>query len=336
MSPAADVDVAARPLLGPLLAAVSRSFYLSLRFLPPPVRETLGVSYLLARAADTIADVESRPAVERLSLLRHLKTVLAGSPGNSLLAELREFASGVPHAGEQELLNRMDECLHVFYQLPTLARRRVEILLGHILRGMELDLERFPESEPMRCLATRAELEEYTWLVAGCVGEFWTWICADQLPGVYTRDPGEMAILGKEYGQGLQLINILRDQAADAAIGRCYLPEESLRKAGLHGPVQWPAEDWAPWHAVRTGLLAEAHRHLQSGWKYAASLRSLRLRFAALMPLLIGAATLAGISRLPAGGAPAAFRIPRSEVRRLIRRALWMSMTNRIPIPHVP
>ena len=52
----------ARPLQGSLLAAVSRSFYLSLRFLPSPVRGALSVSYLLARAADTIADVEASPA----------------------------------------------------------------------------------------------------------------------------------------------------------------------------------------------------------------------------------------------------------------------------------
>ena len=39
-------------LLGDLLRQVSRSFYLSLAILPRPLREPLGLAYLLARAAD--------------------------------------------------------------------------------------------------------------------------------------------------------------------------------------------------------------------------------------------------------------------------------------------
>src|SRR4029079_1139309 len=43
-------------LLGDLLRQVSRSFYLSLAILPRPLREPIGLAYLLARAADTVAD----------------------------------------------------------------------------------------------------------------------------------------------------------------------------------------------------------------------------------------------------------------------------------------
>ncbi|MCI0869448.1 MAG: squalene/phytoene synthase family protein, partial [Chloroflexi bacterium] len=43
-------------LLTDLLKGVSRSFYLTLRVLPGGIREPVGLAYLLARAADTIAD----------------------------------------------------------------------------------------------------------------------------------------------------------------------------------------------------------------------------------------------------------------------------------------
>ena len=43
-------------LLRGLLRQVSRSFYLSLAILPRPLREPIGLAYLLARAADTVAD----------------------------------------------------------------------------------------------------------------------------------------------------------------------------------------------------------------------------------------------------------------------------------------
>ena len=39
-----------------LLSAVSRSFYLSMRFLPREMRPGVAVGYLLARATDTVAD----------------------------------------------------------------------------------------------------------------------------------------------------------------------------------------------------------------------------------------------------------------------------------------
>nr|MBR9810877.1 squalene/phytoene synthase family protein [bacterium] len=40
-----------------VLKDVSRSFYLSLRFLPKGFRAPTSIGYLLARASDTIADV---------------------------------------------------------------------------------------------------------------------------------------------------------------------------------------------------------------------------------------------------------------------------------------
>src|SRR5437667_11202004 len=39
-----------------ILRSVSRSFYLSIRFLPAQLRQPIALAYLLARATDTIAD----------------------------------------------------------------------------------------------------------------------------------------------------------------------------------------------------------------------------------------------------------------------------------------
>jgi len=309
---------------------VSRSFYLSLRFLPPPVRAPLSVSYLLARAADTIADVEASPAVQRLNLLAQFRHALTDGAGTGFLTGAVDFSTKVVHAGERELLERLGECFGQLGKMTPGSQEKVRTVLGHILDGMTLDLQRFPDALRLRCLAAEAELDQYTWLVAGCVGEFWTAICAAELPGVFTRPEAEMTALGGRFGKGLQLINILRDQAGDAAIGRCYLPGESLRAAGLSGEVTWPAVHWRPWHAVRRDLTARARTYLADGWVYAASQRSMRLRFATLMPLLIGAGTLTRMEALPPDGPPAAVKVPRVEVKRHARRALWMALTGRI------
>ena len=55
---------------GKLLEGVSRSFYLTLKALPHGVREPLSLAYLLARAADTMADTAQVPTAVRSECLR--------------------------------------------------------------------------------------------------------------------------------------------------------------------------------------------------------------------------------------------------------------------------
>src|SRR5215472_8598997 len=57
------------PELWRLLKGVSRSFYLSVRFLPSRIRPAIALGYLLARASDTIADANSLAAADRLKIL---------------------------------------------------------------------------------------------------------------------------------------------------------------------------------------------------------------------------------------------------------------------------
>lgn len=61
-----------------LLKRVSRSFYLSVRVLPEAVAAQIGLAYLLARAADTIADTDLLPPSVRLELLTELDRACAG------------------------------------------------------------------------------------------------------------------------------------------------------------------------------------------------------------------------------------------------------------------
>ena len=64
-----------RDLGGPLLASVSRSFYLTIRILPAKLRGPIGLAYLLARASDTIADSAHDPV--QAFELDEMKHVLA-------------------------------------------------------------------------------------------------------------------------------------------------------------------------------------------------------------------------------------------------------------------
>ncbi len=314
-----------------LLASVSRSFYLSLRFLPGPVRAPLSLSYLLARAADTIADNPAHtPALDPARLLEEMHDLLATGDHSRMDAvqgfceKAAAFAAGVTHEGERCLLQRMAECFTALAATPDPAAMLIRRVLDLIIRGQRLDLQRFTPGT-LHALTTESELEEYTWLVAGCVGEFWTDICAVQLPGFSSLPVVEMRSLGLAYGKGLQLINILRDQPKDIAAGRCYLPLTALRAAGISGP-DWPCPDWPAWHAVRRPWLILARQRMDAGMTYVRHLRSFRLRFAAVLPLLIGRATLDLLDAQPHDAPPATAKVTRPVIKRLMLRALKVSI----------
>ena len=56
-----------------LLERTSRSFYPTLRYLPKKIREQIGLLYLLARVADTIADSKLGETETLLDLLKKYK-----------------------------------------------------------------------------------------------------------------------------------------------------------------------------------------------------------------------------------------------------------------------
>ena len=269
-----------------LLRDVSRSFYLSLRVLPAEVRGQISLAYLLARASDTVADTQAVPRERRVALLGRMRGGDFGS--------VRELAAGQALPAERRLLERLDSCAAELAALPPGDRDLVRSLLDTIISGQILDLERFPV-EPAHgpaALADEAELDRYTYLVAGCVGEFWTKMCAAHLPRLQGLDQAELVRRGVRFGKGLQLVNILRDVAADLRLGRCYLPVPEPRS--LLDPARYPEvrESYLRW-------LDAALAHLDEGWRYALSMPVglWRLRLACIWPIWIGLGTIALLRR---------------------------------------
>jgi farnesyl-diphosphate farnesyltransferase len=218
-----------------LLRGVSRSFYVSIRLLPRPLREPVAAAYLLARATDTIADTTQLAPPARREKLATLGAAIEGdAAARAAISELAtSFAALQQDPDERALILALPQCLAWLDALGNADQRDVRTVLRHITLGQALDIERFGNDAQVCALATAAELEEYTWLVAGCVGEFWTDLCFRHVPGFASLPQEEMRALGRAYGSGLQLINILRDAGADLAAGRCYFPADDLAMAAL-------------------------------------------------------------------------------------------------------
>lgn len=309
-----------RPAFGQLalLRGVSRSFYLSVRLLPAPLREPVGVAYLLARATDTVADTADLPGTERADALTGLAAAINGDAAAraALHGPMPAFAARQHDADERALILALPRCLAWLDALDAADREDVRTVLRHITRGQMLDVQRFGKGDGVHALANAAELHEYTWLVAGCVGEFWTDLCARHLPGFATLPVQEMRSLGRAYGCGLQLINILRDTGSDLAAGRCYLPADALAAAGL-APQDIAAQP-GRFMPVHGHWLAQAEQNLEQGMRYCAALRARRLRAASALPALLGARTLALLRQAGPHALATRVKVPRAEVRQIL------------------
>jgi farnesyl-diphosphate farnesyltransferase len=289
-----------------LLRATSRSFYLTLRVLPGAIRPQIGLAYLLARTADTIADTDIVPLNQRLETLQQFRERILGE--NSAPLNLNDLAGKQGISSEKLLLERIGDSLA---GLPTFSaedQKLIRKVLTTIISGQELDLKRFtpqkadatgqkfmPEPTQIIALETAAELDDYTYRVAGCVGEFWTKICRAHLfPQAKFENESQFMINAVRFGKGLQLINILRDLPADLKKGRCYLPMEKLERYKLSPQVLLSPVTETKFLPLFHEYLDKAESHLQAGWEYTNALpfSQLRVRLACAWPILIGMKTI--------------------------------------------
>ena len=74
-----------------LLKDTSRSFFVTLEMLPKKIRRQVGLLYLLARVADTIADTKTGSAEHLILALEQYDSVAQGSSN-----ELPDFSEIIP------------------------------------------------------------------------------------------------------------------------------------------------------------------------------------------------------------------------------------------------
>jgi phytoene synthase len=202
------------------------SFFWGMRLLPRARREAVYAVYAFCRAVDDVADGSDSLTrkLDRLQLWRaEVERIFRGqgqTPATRVLAGYRER-----------------------FALP-----RAEFLA--VIDGMERD------ARGGLVAPTLAELQGYCREVAGAVGVLTMQIFAEGDARATPAHRHEIAVM---LGEALQFTNILRDQQADAAEGRLYLPEELLAEAGV--AARTPEAVLAdPNRAQACALLAERAR----------------------------------------------------------------------------
>src|SRR6266498_5204282 len=158
-----------RRLCGTVLRSVSRSFYLSIRFLPTPLREPVALAYLLARTTDTVADTASISSNLRTEALQTLSNAIQVKASREVVVDLIAlFLPLQQDPTERRLLESLPGCLEWLEHVEEADRNEIRAVLAKITHGQMLDLRRFDNPAEIRALQSAADLEEYTYLVAGC------------------------------------------------------------------------------------------------------------------------------------------------------------------------
>jgi farnesyl-diphosphate farnesyltransferase len=289
-----------------LLRDVSRSFYISLRLLPPGMRPACGLGYLLARLCDTVADASRAPLSRRRAWLLELREALLHE---GALPDLSPLLSCLDHPGERTLTERARDCLLALRASDGPEREPLREVLDSITRGQLLDLDFFANAAPGQPhhLPSEDALILYADAVAGCVGRFWTRIAWQSNPSFATEPLDRMMAWGTRFGQALQWINIVRDRHEDLPNGRGYLPDGEA-------PAIW---------------LDRAEAGLRDGIRYTAALRGRRLRLATALPALLGAATIRELRAHADTFDTQRIKISRTETSAIVRGAAWRILCQR-------
>ena len=204
--------------------ASGSSFYAAMRILPREQREAMFQIYSFCRQVDDIADSDG-PRPERLAALEQWRNDIDALYQGHPPPRLRDYVASV---------RRFD-------------LKREDFLA--IVDGMEMDV---PQDIRAPDLAT---LDLYCDRVASAVGRLSV--------RVFGLPEADGILLAHHLGRALQLTNILRDIDEDAAIGRLYLPRESLLHAGITStdPLKVAAEPALP--KVCAPLVTRARAHFE-------------------------------------------------------------------------
>lgn len=173
----------------------SSTFYLASLLFDTTTRRDIQTLYAFCRIADDIADDAMMSEADKLARLKAMEEAITA---RNLAPQPEELWPAI----------------RVVIDTHRLPHRQMQ----DVLRGVKGDIAfRQPE--------TLADLDHYSYLVAGVVGELSARILGATKSSTF--------LAAKQLGIAMQYTNIIRDVDADLSIGRIYIPKQVMRQTGV-------------------------------------------------------------------------------------------------------
>ena len=308
-----------------LLETTSRSFYPTLKYLPKKIRGQIGLLYLLARLADTIADSKHGKTEVLLDLLRKYNNVAQGR--EDTLPNFSELADIQTNPHEAELLMNAQDVIDGLHEYSEEDQHRILECLEIIVGGQILDLERFgtaKEGGNLSSLISDEELDDYAYRVAGSVGTFWSKMSLAHLMALSPEKEKIFLEKGIKFGKALQMINILRDIPEDLRFGRCYIPSESLEGHGLVPKDLMDDSNLDTFRPLYDSYLDQTNIYLEDATDYIRMLpdKQFRLKASCMLPVLIGQRTVTLLRTGNILDSNERIKVTRDEIKSYARKLL--------------
>ncbi len=299
-----------------VLPGVSRTFALTIPQLPEPLRHAVGNNYLLCRIADTIEDEPALATDEkRIYLDRFVGVVEGRSSARSFAQDLHPRLSQGTIEAERDLVAHVDTVVGITHELRPAQRRAIERCIGIMAPGMA----EFQSQMTVHGLQDMRHLDRYCYHVAGVVGETITDLLCDYSPVIGGRRD-QLLGLSRSFGQGLQMVNILKDFWEDRQRGVCWLPRDVFADVGVDLSSVRAGQTSARFVIALCRLIEVAVRHLLSAYRYTMLIPAgeTGIRRFLLWALGMAVQTLRRIRENPTFSGSDQVKISRNEVRAIV------------------
>ncbi len=247
-----------------LLEGVSRTFALTIPQLPIKLYPAIANAYLLCRIVDTIEDEVSLNTEQKHYFChKFIQVVKTGEQAQKFADELYPLLSNQTLIAEHALIKlstRVIKITHAFDSTQIAA-------LAECVQTMATGMLKFQDIDLTTGLKNMAEMDQYCYYVAGCVGEM--------LAKLFCHYSTEIAVhretllkLSVSFGQGLQMTNILKDIWDDAERNVCWLPQEIFTETGFELSELHKNTNNLKFQAGLEHLINIAQQHLQNALSY--------------------------------------------------------------------
>ncbi len=247
-----------------LLQGVARTFALTIPQLPATLAPVVANAYLLCRIADTIEDEQGIAAERKRELSESFILVVKNKyPAEKLVDALHPLLSEQRLPAEKELIRQISKVVAITHRFNSTQRDSLERCVQVMSEGMAY----FQANAGARGMLNLGRFNSYCYHVAGVVGEMLTELYCDYSPEM-ANNKDQLMVLAVSFGQGLQMVNILKDIWEDLERGICWLPRDVFFDFGYDLDNLQEHRFEKSFGDGLARMIAIAHAHLQNAMQY--------------------------------------------------------------------
>lgn len=247
-----------------LLEGVSRTFALTIPQLPNELYPAVANAYLLCRIVDTIEDeVSLDPEQKEHFCSAFIDVVKTGKKADSFAYELAPLLSEQTIPAEHSLIHLTPRVIKITHSFDVEQIEALSCCVETMAKGMPV----FQALDLHSGVKTMADMDDYCYYVAGCVGEMLAKLFCHYSDDIAIHKE-ELLKLSVSFGQGLQMTNILKDIWDDAKRDVCWLPQDIFTETGFDLKNLTPETNDENFRKGLEHLISIAHEHLDDALKY--------------------------------------------------------------------